>query len=98
MERRRTSDLSREDAVPYFLWDEDTSVAELRRVLREGPESLRIHYVAKILREARPEHAWLFFRPEDVRARWTEVRPRLGRMTAVWEFLFDQWARDGLLA
>ncbi len=57
MERSRTANLSREEAIPYFLWDEDTSIAELRQVLREGPEHLRAHYTAKILREARPEHA-----------------------------------------
>lgn len=95
---RLTADLDREEDIPYFLSDEPTSIRRLREILRDGPEPLRIHYMTKVLREARPEHAWRFFQPRDVRSRWGSIRERLGRSRALWEFLFDRWERDGLLA
>jgi hypothetical protein len=98
MARRLTTDLDADDSVPYFLWDEQTTIGKLKRILRDGPEDLRVYYMAKVLREARPGDAWRFFHPKDVWARWGQIRPRLGRMRALWEFLFDRWERDGLLA
>lgn len=98
MAPRLTTDLDDVHAIPYFLWDEQTTIARLLEILRDGPEPLRVHYMAKILREARPAEAWRFFKPRDVKSRWNAIRPRLGRMRPLWEFLLDQWERDGLLA
>lgn len=98
MPARLTTDLTAESDIPYFLWDEATPLGRLREILRDGPEDLRVYYMAKVLREARPGDAWRFFHPRDVKARWGAILHRLGRMRALWEFLFDQWERDGLLA
>jgi len=47
-------------ARPYFLWDEDISIGELRRVLREGCEPERVRLAGKMLREARDIDVWEF--------------------------------------
>lgn len=93
-----TFDLSEEDKAPYFLWDEPTSIRDLKRILREGPEEERVRLTAKILREARYADVWRFLTLKDLEARWKEMPHRLGRQQALWEFLVSTWRRNGLLA
>jgi hypothetical protein len=52
-----TTDLSSDDAIPYFLWDQPITVAELRRRL-SGPPEERYRYLGAILREAREPDVW----------------------------------------
>ena len=95
--RTITTDLGRADLRPYFLWDEDVSIAELRAVLA-GPDSHeRDRLFGKMLREARDLDVWQFVRPADVAAALDRVRPRVGRRYAFWRFLIDGWRADGLL-
>jgi len=55
MRRPLTADMSREDCRPYFLWDEDLSIAELRQRLASAAEPERQRLIAKLLREARDD-------------------------------------------
>ncbi len=84
-------------AVPYFLWDEPMSVAELRLRLRTGSLEERLRLQAKILREARDTDAWKFITLADVLRLWPEISIRLGRRRAFWEFLLHRWQKAGLL-
>jgi hypothetical protein len=93
-----TTQLNDPRAVPYFLWDEPMTVAEVRERLADAPASEQARILGKILREARDDHAWLFTTPRDVAARWKEIIPHLGRRRAFWEYLFSRWREDGLLA
>ena len=91
-------DLSDEDRRPYFIWDEDLSVRQLRQKLAAGdPEQWR-YYAAKIMREARYEDVWRFLSLEDVSRAWDSLRPILGRRRDLWEFLFSVWKRHGIVA
>jgi hypothetical protein len=98
MRRPLTTDLGREDARPYFLWDEDLSVTEVRDRLANGPEPERVRLMAKILREARDDEVWLFVTARDVLDHWEAIAPHLGRRRGFWEFLFDAWKRQKLVA
>jgi hypothetical protein len=98
MRRALTIDLDREDLRPYFLWDEDLSIAELRVRLGAGPESERLRLMAKILREARDDEVWKFVTPRQVTERWELLAPHLGRRRAFWEFLLDAWKQLDLVA
>lgn len=93
-----TIDLDREEARPYFLWDEDLSIRELRERLsdRESPERLRL--LAKMLREARDIDVWHFVTPEEVAEALPKIAHQLGRRRGFWEFLIEGWREDGLLA
>ena len=95
--RPLTVDLSNTLARPYFLWDEDVSVGELRRVLREGSEPERVRLAGKMLREARDIDVWEFMTPAEVAELLPKVGRRLGRRAAFWHFLIDGWRADGLL-
>jgi len=96
--RPLSSDLTDPDAVPYFLWDEPMTVAELRRRLESGSHAERTRLLAKILREARDTEVWRFTTPQEIERRSDELAPRLGRRRPFWEFLLRGWKRDGLLA
>lgn len=95
--RPLTLDLSRRDLRPYFLWDEDISLGELRDRLRGPSPAERERLLAKLLREARDTDVWAFVTPEEVAAALPAVRGRLGRRRAFWDFLIGGWRDDGLL-
>lgn len=86
------------DLRPYFLWDEDVSIDELRGVLA-GPDSgRRDQLLAKMLREARDLDVWNFVDPLEVARVLERLRRRIGRRHAFWAFLVEGWRVDGLLA
>jgi hypothetical protein len=85
------------DARPYFLWDEDVSVGELRRHLASEDARLRGLWQARVMREARYQDVWKFLRLRDVLSNFERIEPHLGRMRAFWNWLIDGWRKDGLL-
>ncbi len=92
-----TTDFSRDDCRPYFLWNEDLSVAEVRERL-SGPDTAeRLRLLEKLLREARDCDVWEFVTPQEVAEALPEILPRLGRRSDFWAFLIDGWRKDGLL-
>lgn len=92
-----STDLADPEAVPYFLWDEPMTVAELRRRVASASIPERDRLLAKILREARDTEVWRFTTPAEVSERWEALAPRLGRRRAFWEFLLNEWRRQGFL-
>ena len=96
--RALTTDLSRGELRPYFLWDEDVSSDELRTILA-GPDShRRDQLMGKILREARDIDVWTFVSPKEVARVLPLLGRRLGSRRRFWEFLIQGWRSDGLLA
>lgn len=92
-----TTDMTRGDRRPYFLWDEDVSIAELHSVLQNGSDYERLRLFGKMLREARDIDVWHFVKPVDVARALPRLGRRLGRRRAFWEFLIEGWRKDGLL-
>jgi hypothetical protein len=95
--RHLTADLSQSAKRPYFLWDEDVSIDELKLLMRHGPEHERLRLLGKMLREARDTDVWLFVTPEQVALSLPHLGRRLGRRRHFWEFLIEGWREDGLL-
>ncbi|MEA2239567.1 MAG: hypothetical protein QOC81_4291 [Thermoanaerobaculia bacterium] len=91
-----TTDLSRDESVPYFLWDEPMSLRDLRERLGRSDEE-RIRLLGKILREAREHDVWLFTTAEEVESRWDQLDRYLGRRRDFWRFLLGRWREQGLL-
>lgn len=89
--------MTRGDHRPYFLWDEDTSIDELRAGLASPDGDRRERLLGKMLREARDLDVWRFVRPAEVAAALPKLRRRIGRRYEFWAFLIDAWRRDGLL-
>jgi len=92
-----STDLDRDDAVPYFLWDQPMTVADLRRRLATASAPERIRLLAKVLREARDSDVWRFTTPEAVLDIWADLSRHLGRRRSFWEFLLNRWRAEGLI-
>ncbi len=95
--RALTTDMASLDLRPYFLWDDDVSIGELRNALAAPDSARRDQLLAKMLREARDIDVWEFVRPAEVARVLERLRRRLGRRYAFWNFLIEGWRRHGLL-
>src|SRR5512140_3107070 len=82
--RPLTTDLSPEEERPYFLWDEDTSIAEFRRALEVADPRERRRLIGKLMREARDPDVWRFVTPAEVWAELAGIEPYLGRRRPFW--------------
>lgn len=95
--RPLTTDMTQRDLRPYFLWDEDVSVAELEAILAGPPAPARDRLFGKMLREARDLDVWTFVTPATVARELPGLRRRVGRRFGFWQFLIEGWRTDGLL-
>ncbi|MEO8553874.1 MAG: hypothetical protein ABI678_28065 [Kofleriaceae bacterium] len=96
--RGLTTDLKRGDLRPYFLWDEDISIDELRAIFAEPDGFARDRLLGKMLREARDLDVWEFVTPTEVARLLPRLERRIGRRFKFWSFLIEGWRTDGLLA
>lgn len=92
-----STDLDRDDAIPYFLWDDPMTVAELRDRLQNASDVERSRLLGKILREARDRDVWRFTTPQDVNLKWEALARHLGRRRPFWEYLLRRWREEGLI-
>ncbi len=53
-------DVSRDDIVPYFMWDYQYTVGEIKKMLAEDDENQRLWLMAKIMRDAPYSDVWKF--------------------------------------
>jgi hypothetical protein len=95
--RGLTTDMTRRDLRPYFLWDEDVSIGELHQILAGPDGPRRDQLLAKMLREARDIDVWEFIRPAEVARVLERLRRRIGRRHAFWTFLIEGWRSRDLL-
>ena len=89
------TDLTDPETRPWFLWDEDLSVRELRAILADEHHPRWRELAAKVMREARDDQVWLFLPVARVVARYSEIAPRLGRRRSFWDYILDAWRRHG---
>jgi hypothetical protein len=85
-------------ARPYFLWDEETTVAELRAAIERAEPEEWARRVGKMMREARDTDVWLFVTPRAVWERRALLDRYLGRRRAFWQYLLEGWHQDGYLS
>ena len=96
--RPLTTNLTRGDRRPYFLWDEDVTIDELRAALSGADRGERLRLLGKMLREARDIDVWQFISPQEVAREMPALGRRLGRRRAFWEWLIQGWREDGIIA
>jgi hypothetical protein len=84
--RPLSDSLNDEDARPWFSWDEDITVRELRAVFMGPSSHERDRLLGKLLREARDVDVWRFVQVADVVGSGTA--PPFGT-------LIDGWRQDG---
>jgi hypothetical protein len=77
---------------PYFLWDCDVTMPQLRDYLASDDLEQRAYWVAKLMRQAKPDDALVIIGAGEIRRLWPRIAPTLGRMRAFWTWYLD-WAR-----
>lgn len=95
---RLSTNLEDPTVRPYFLWDEDTTVAQLRSAIEQSEPEEWARLVGKLMREARDTDVWHFVEPRAVWERLTLLDRYLGRRRAFWHYVLDGWHRDGFLS
>ena len=96
--RPLSTELGRDDAQPYFIWDIPLTVKELRRHLADPNRETRALWMARVMREARYPDVWRFVSLDEVLQLWPSIQRHLGRRRRFWQFLIDGWTEDGLIA
>ncbi|MCI0697419.1 hypothetical protein L0337_36105 [candidate division KSB1 bacterium] len=91
-------DVSRDDVVPYFMWDYQYTVGDIKKMLAEGDENQRLWLMAKIMRDARYSDVWKFISLQDfLKYRERLMQGRLGWKKGFWEFLYSSWIKYGIV-
>ncbi len=80
---------------PYFLWDCDMTLAELRERLADPDPEVRAYHLGKVMRQARPDDVFTFASPARIRELWPRLLRYLGRTRDFWTWIFDTWEAQG---
>jgi hypothetical protein len=78
---------------PYFLWDCDVTLDELREHLSAPDDDRRIYWLSKVMRQAKPDDAVTLASLTEIRRLWPRVEPSLGQTKAFWSWYLD-WVGD----
>ena len=78
---------------PYFLWDCDLTVTDFQARLQDPDSSVRAYFVAKLMRQAKPDDVFRFVDLTTVRNLWPRLERYLGTSRPFWSWLLDTWNR-----
>lgn len=94
---RLSIDLTDEQGVPYFLWDEPIPLAELRSRLQSPDDEERARWAGKVMREARFDESMALIPLARLLADYDRIRRHLGRRRRFWDYLLGEWRALGLV-
>jgi hypothetical protein len=77
---------------PYFLWDCDLTLDELKIRLAETDPEVRAYFFGKLMREAKPDDVFQFVSLDDIRGLWPRLLKHLGKTRSFWRWLLAQWS------
>lgn len=81
--------LTDQQGRPYFLWDVDMTLAELRRRIAGPDPRIRGYLIGKMLRQAKPDDALTFVDRATIQELWAHLERHLGRRRAFWRWYVD---------
>jgi len=80
---------------PYFLWDEDMTLATFRERLRDPEPDVRAYFLGKLMRQAKPDDVFSFVSFEEIQREFGAVERYLGKTRDFWVWLLERWPRAG---
>ena len=86
-----------EDSVPYFSWDRNLTVRDIKTQLRDLNGTPRDRLIAWIMREAAFPHVWEFVTPREVSERLPHLEKYLSRKKTFWKYIIGAWHELGKL-
>ena len=79
---------------PYFLWDCDLTLVQFEERLRDPNPDVRAYFVAKLMRQAKPDDVFQFVTLGTIRFLWTRLERYLGHSRPLWSWLLETWQRQ----
>jgi LmbE family N-acetylglucosaminyl deacetylase len=79
---------------PYFLWDVDVTLERLRDLLASNDPETRTYWLAKVMRQAKPDDVFSFASVDDIARAWPAVQPLLGHSREFWRWLISMWEKQ----
>lgn len=76
---------------PYFLWDMDMTLSQFRQALASGDAGVRAYFIAKLMRQAKPDDVFTFVSVAELVAEWPALAPQLGAKLEFWQWVLDTW-------
>ena len=76
---------------PYFLWDCDLTIAAFEERLRDPDPAVQAYFVAKLMRQAKPDDVFRFVTLARIRTLWPTLERYLGRARPFWSWLLETW-------
>lgn len=78
---------------PYFLWDCDVTLDQLRRHLAAPDDAERAYWLSKIMRQAKPDDAIVLGGVDEMRRLWPRMDRSLGHARDFWAW-YLAWVAD----
>lgn len=78
---------------PYFVWDVDLTLDQLREKLGDPAEG--DYWLATVLRQAKPDDAIVLVGLPVIAAAWERVAAGVGNSRAFWEWRVRRWREHG---
>lgn len=79
---------------PYFLWDCDLTLSEFEAHLQDPDPDVRAYFLAKLMRQAKPDDVFQFATLPAIEESWSRVTRYLGNSRAFWTWLLETWRRQ----
>jgi hypothetical protein len=75
---------------PYFLWDEDMTLATFRERLRDPEPDVRAYFLGKLMRQAKPDDVFSFVSFEEIQREFGAVERYLGKTRDFWVWVLER--------
>lgn len=83
--------LTDREGRPYFLWDCNLTLAQFEARLHDESPEVQAYFLAKLMRQAKPDDVFRFVRLADVEEAWPRLTRYLGRSRPFWSWLLETW-------
>ena len=80
---------------PYFLWDCEMTLDQLKAGLVSSDSEVRAYLLGKIMRQAKPDDVLQLVSMDAIRELWPGLKRYLGESRELWEWLLERWKEPG---
>jgi len=87
--------LTDSEGRPYFLWDCEMTVEELRAGLLDPDRRVRAYLAGKVMRQAKPDDVFQFLSLQSIADLWPDLQRYLGTALPFWRWILREWGVVG---
>lgn len=76
---------------PYFLWDCEMTLDQLKAGLVASDREVRAYLLGKIMRQAKPDDVLQLVSMATIRELWLDLERYLGDSRELWKWMLERW-------